>query len=261
MSARRSPSAPSRGPVLAALLTLPLFVGCAAASGGSAFGPDRPGVTPGPDLTPAGRWVTEVGYGLLLEEGHHHQVVGQGVLRTGLTDGLELRLGPGSVVTAASVAGEPAERTDVTVGLKGRLSRGGGVVPSAALTVLLRGEGGGTTGLGLLRPSGVLATRWSVPAGLDLVGSWEIHSTSGAPGGRVLVAGASLERGLSGAWGLALGWSTSTPEERAGRAGHGLDLSLAWSPLPDLQLDVGGSVGIGGAAGARTVAVGLARRW
>lgn len=258
---RPSTSAPAPRPVAWALLMLPLLGACATASGDAAFGPDRPGVTPGPDLTPAGVLVTEMGYGVLLEAGHHHQVVGQGVVRVGIVDGLELRFGPGSVVTAAPQAEEPTERGDVTVGVKARLTRGGTVVPAAALAFLLQGEGSRAMGLGVLRPGGVLAARWGVPAAVDVVGSFEFHTVPGAPGGRVLVGGASVERPLGETLGLAVGWSVTSPEDRAGGAGHGLDLSMAWTPLPHVQLDVAGSVGLGDPAGAHTVGIGLARRW
>lgn len=221
---------------------------------------DRPDVSESAETVEAGRWQLEAGYGYSRDGGEAAHEIGQALLRVGLAEGWELRLGFGSWVDA----GRAADGWDGgSVGVKVRLLDNWQLRPDLALLV------GAATPFGddaiaddAWQPEVKLALAWELAdrVGLGVNAGW---ARPGSGDGRFDQAQWSAALGYAvterlGVFGEYFGTSA---EERGGSAAHAVDGGVTWLLTPDLQLDAWAGAGLSDAAPEWSAGTGIVARW
>ena len=258
-----------------------LAIACLMASSAHAeaqrdFCADRPGLgTPACTVMP-GQVIIEAGiadWTLDRQSGSRTDAVqaAQLLLRTGLTDNLEVQLGwngyghirtrdaLGNVIVANGAG-------DLRLALKRNLMNPDGsgtsvaIMPYLSLPVGKLSIGAGDWGAGMILP-----VSFSLSHGIGLALTPEIDAAVDQTGsGRHLafgsVAGVSLPLKRNISLTTELSWfRDNDPVGRSNRLLLGM--SLAWQPSKALQLDIGANVGLGGSAPDQELYFGIARRF
>lgn len=263
------PETPAARPVvlLSASLLLSTVVG-PSPLGGQEAEPD-PLVTDRPDFTESaatvapGRFQLEAGYTFTRSGDERQHEAGEALLRVGIGDPIELRLGVPSFTTADGADVEREGFGDASIGLKATL-----VEPATAgtpRTALLLGTSlpTGDAGIGSagLQPGATVALAWDLPDGVGLGVNLGYESVEeeevdfGRAKGSVAVGlplagpiGAFLE-------GFLLVPEGSRPEEPF------LDGGVTWLVGPNLQLDARVGAGFEGPDPSYFAGAGLSARW
>ncbi len=192
---------------------------------------------------------------------------GQVLVRAGLTERLELRLGLNSYVDLESPSGDLSGFEDPTLGVKLQLFEGSGEVgagkPEAALilqsTVPI---GSDRIGASDPQPAGILVLSWDPGARLHLDTN---HGVSYLDTGADRLAEAFASYGLAvslvGELALYLEYAAFLPLERGADDASFLFAALTYLSSPRLQLDLGVGRGLNREDPDHFVSAGIAYRW
>jgi hypothetical protein len=239
------------------------------------FCPDRPGLGTPPCTIDRGRGDIEIGLAdwTLERSGGDRTdtlVLGDLLVRYGLTDHLEVQLGWTSFGTVRERSGGSTSHMsgtgDVTLALRQNLVHPDGsgfsaaLMPYASLPTGGRAIGAGDWSAGLLVP-----LSYELPHGLtlDFTGRVEAAADSDRHGrhfayGGIVGLDADLSQDVTATFEL-----SAQHDEDPG--GHSTPLvgavSLAWMARPDLQLDAGANAGLAGGAPDVVLYVGIAKRF
>lgn len=247
-----------------------LFGGRVAALGGSVIS-ERPGFSSSPDATPVGRFNVEAG----IEYGHEEQgaqdvdrvTLPFGLLRVGVVDWLELRLGWAGTSQIEIGDRDRDELADPTLGFKWQINQGSALLPRFGFifeVALPVGEGTGSDEAEVI---GALA--WSHPLGsrLGLFGTSTLARRGGdedAGGGDDLFEtthAAGLGLALGGGLGTFIEYFVSVEDDTAVSVSQVLDGGFTYLLTDSLQLDLSAGVGLDDSAQDLFIASGIAYRW
>jgi hypothetical protein len=247
----------------------------AAASEPRDFCPDRPGLGTPPCTIDRGKGDIEIGLAdwTLERNGGDRTdtlVLGDLLVRYGLTDNLEMQLGWTSFGTVRERMDGSVSRAsgtgDVTLALRRNLIHPDGSGFSAALMPYVslptggRAIGAGDWSAGLLVP-----LSYSLPHGLSLDFTGRVEAAAdGDRHGRHLAYGgiAGLDVSLPHDVTATAELSAQRDEDPGGRSTQLIGgLSLAWMVRPDLQLDAGANAGLAGGAPDAELYFGIAHRF
>ena len=236
---------------------------------------DRPDQTESTAIVPIGRTQIELGVGLAQEDvdGFDLEISGgpATLVRIGLTDSIELRLGwEGWIEEEIDFGPESVSADgfgDAEVGTKIGLREGDGVSPAVAVIVATSvpvGEEGFSSER--FDPSARLTVSHDFASGVGL--GWNIGIESGSEpsddGGRTTLTTAiyTLAAGFpaSDRWGVFVEAFGDVPLSAEGDPAHLLDAGVTWLVRPSLQLDAAAGAGISDAAPDWFAAVGLSVR-
>ena len=245
-------------------LTLLLGVGTASAQEEPLI-TDRPDFTESPVAVQPGRVQLETGY--TFEEAGivETQSLGEVLLRIGISEAIELRLGVNSYQSEESPGGDSSGLEDSSLGLKIELSQGGDEVrflePAAALLITTTlSTGSEELGEPHLGPGMLLALNW------PLGESWGVAANLGlsyvSDGGEQFAeARFSLAMGadLGGPWGGFIEYFDSIRESAGGGDRHFANAGLTYLLSADLQLDLRAGIELEGET-AYFAGLGLAYR-
>ena len=248
---------------LAILLALPPPLG-AQGSPEEALVTDRPDFTESAVTVGGGRVQAEAGATLTdLSRGDEELTLGELLVRAGLGDAVELRLGIGSVARLESAGLAERGLVDPSLGVKLRLpAQLAAAIPGnpdlAALVAASLPVGEEPFREPHAQPEVKVAAGWQLRPRLSLGANvgWGYRSEEGRQFGEGL---ASLALGVElaerlGAYGEVYGlWPAG------GEGGEFADAGVTWLVTPDLQLDARLGWELGG--GESFVGAGLARRW
>ena len=220
---------------------------------------DRPDVSESAVTVSAGRVQLEAGYGFTRDDGERVHDVGQALVRVGLLENLELRVGAGSFVDAGEASGWDGG----SLGLKVALLENWGWRPGLALL------------LGAATPFGddeVAGDSWEPE--VKVAAAWELRDRLGlSVNGGWARPGEGDGRFDQAQWSASLGWAATerlgvfgevfgtSREEPGGDAAHSLDGGLTWLLTDDLQLDAYAGAGLTDAAPDWFVGTGVVARW
>lgn len=247
-------------PVLAALVPVPLR--------GQA---DHPLVTDRPDFTESA--VTVPGRGLQLESGYTYtragdadeHALGEILLRIGLRDRLEARLGVNSHTWVEGLGEDVSGFEDPSLGIKWVLSEEGlsvGGIASALLLATSVPVGDGDLGEEEWQPEVKLAASRGLTGALALAANVG-YAYPSEDGRRFDQGSASLSLGIgvSERWGAYLEGFTIFPSGPSGDDEVVANGGLTFLVHPLFQLDARAGAGLTDAAPDFFVGVGIARRW
>lgn len=232
---------------------------------------ERPGFSSSPDATPVGRFNVEAG----LEYGHEEQgaqdvdsvALPFALLRVGLVERLELRLGWGGLTESEIGSRSRDEIADPTLGFKWQITQGSVRLPRVGLifeVALPVGEG---TGSDEAEVVGALA--WSQPLGerIGLFGTSTVArraSAADAGSGDDLVESthaAGVGLALGPRWGSFVEYFVSLQDDARVDVVQVLDGGLTFLWTESLQLDLSAGVGLDDGARDLFLAAGAAYRW
>ncbi|MBA3585213.1 MAG: transporter [Gemmatimonadetes bacterium] len=253
--------------VLAPALFLPLVW----TSPGDAQAPPSPLVTDRPDFTESplavlpGQIQLEAGYTLTGDGRTDEHTLGEVLVRIGVADGLEARLGLESHVWIEGPAGDDAGFEDPSLGIKLALADGAvrpGLRPAVGLLIGTTVPGADDFGEGEWQPEATLALAWDLADGLSL-GSNLGYAYASESGERFDQAFASLAFGFDLAPRVAgyletFGFSDANPQGDDAAVVNGGATFLVHE---DFQLDARAGAGLNGAAPDFFAGVGVAYRW
>lgn len=226
---------------------------------------DRPDFTESAAAVEPGRLQLEAGYTLSETGGERTHAVGEVLLRWGVLEAVELRIGINSFLHVEGPISDESGWEDLSLGGKVELKgpdRRRPVVPALALligTTLPTGSNG--MGASALQPGAILAAAWELPERLGLGANvgWSLldgeGGTAGEWSGSVAVGGALGER-----LGMFAEYFALLPDDDFGDRAHYGDAGLTWLLNADTQLDARAGLNLGD-AGDFFFGVGVARRW
>lgn len=223
---------------------------------------ERPSFSTSPDATPAGRINAELGFELARDDrgGPEHESVTlpAALLRLGLAEHLEARLGWIGFSAQREAGSERDVVADPTLGFKWQLNAGGAHLPRTGLIFevgLPIGEGTGSQEPAF---TAALAWRQSLVDGLALFGTSTLGRAS-EDGEDVFASthAAGLSCSVTPRWSAYAEYFTTLDEDA--RDTHTLDVGLAFLLTSSVQLDVYGGAGLD--AGARDGFVGAGIAW
>lgn len=254
-----------RHPVaLAALAAAALTSGCASHRPFSgSIVTDRPDFTESPVAVPRGAVQVEAGNTLERTDDVRANTLGETLVRVGVRDGVELRLGLPSYVRLAG-PGAVDGVSDGNLGAKldlVRASRASGLVPTTALIVgaaLPTGSrafrGGGVS------PEAKLLVGWSLGEAWALSSNLNVASVDAGDARTGEVAGSvSVARSLSERTGAYLEWFGTRPD--GARGTHYANGGVTYLFTDDHQLDVRAGRGLGGNRRDYFLGLGFSQRW
>lgn len=243
---------------LAVLLPGPL-----AGQAGAPLVTDRPDFTESAVTVPRGDVQLESGYTFTRAEGGDEHALGEVLLRIGLVERLEARIGLGSHAWMTAVGEDPAGFEDPSLGLKAVLAEeetaGVAVAVLAATSVPV---GDGDIGEDDWQPEVKLAVSRGLSEALALAANAGYARASEADEGFDQgSASLSLGIGLSDRWGAYAEAYGTFPVSPSGDDEAVLNGGLTFLVHPLLQLDARVGAGLTDAASDFFVGVGVARRW
>lgn len=247
-------------------LALLLAGACVAAPGG----PGSPIVTDRPDFTesavtvPGGRMQIEAGATYADEAGVDGLSGGEVLLRGGLSERLELRVGIPSYLTASDDRGFGDANLGAKVALFAPAEGASRAVPTVGLIVgstLPTGTGGFQADG--WQPEAKLLLAWTVTDRFAVASNLNYARVSEAGGVRYGEPSASLSGAFAitdvvGSYVEAFGFA---PDVAGAPRPTYLNGGLTWLLSPDFQLDARVGVGVADAPDSRFVGLGLSRRW
>lgn len=247
-------------------LLLPALLGLLPTCGLTAQEPlvsDRPDVTESAVTVSAGRWQLEAGSTWAEDRGGDEELtVGEVLLRRGLSDRSELRLGVPSYLAADRA---PDGFEDAALGLKLRLIQAETDRPRRPQTALIVETTLPTGSRGVrephAQPTALLAVAWPLGAATELAAN--LGATYASVGGEQFgqaVASVALGRELADRLGGYVELFGSSREEPGGDASVLFDSGVTWSLGPDLQLDLRVGVGLDEATPDRFAGMGIVWR-
>lgn len=223
---------------------------------------DRPDFTESPFTVGAGRIQFEAGWTMSRGGGMSEHAFGEGLLRYGLSERLELRIGAPSLgFVHPDDEGRSTGLTDASLGLKIELTGQDGAVPNLGLIVdstFPTGSAGfGSEAAG---PGAKLAWSYELNDRFTLSGNFGAGLGRDENGGHVEgTASVSLAMSISERWGAYVEAFTIVPSGR--EATHYANVGATYLLAPDTQLDARIGTGLNGAADDVFVGVGISRRW
>lgn len=225
---------------------------------------DRPDFTESPLTVQKGRFQIELGYTFTDSGVEKSDTFGEVLLRVGLAERLELRVGINSYASIDTPGGELNGIEDPALGFKIRLGDGdGGVRPESALLVgTTLPVGSSEVGIDDTQPGAVLALGWApsekVGIGSNIGGSYASDGID-----RFIEWSGSLAIGrlLTGQVSGYLEYYGFTNSGGGGPDTHFLNTGLTRLFGPDLQLDLRVGYGLNSAADDFLVGAGLAWRY
>jgi hypothetical protein len=228
---------------------------------------DRPDFTESPSTVPLGMAQAEAGYTAARDEDMRAQTVGELLVRVGIDERAELRIGVNSYVVA-DLDGGGRERgyEDPTLGFKLGLVRPDSTASRLVPELSLIGDAtiptrGGPFRESTVQPQALLAASWELGGGATFSanGGYAAATDDGTRFG---------QRSGSASLGYGFGERTAVFAEYfaftagpAGGAAHYLDGGLTYLLSPELQLDARGGVGANGRSPDGFWGVGVSARW
>lgn len=239
-----------------------------------AVSPDDPLVTDRPDATESpvavrpGRMQLESGYTMVGIDDARLHTLGEVLLRIGVVERLELRLGLNSYAWLRDrQGGTVSGLTDTSIGLKYQFHDGGSSAADPTMALLASTTlptGADELSLQVAEPSLRLAAAWALSDRISLGGNlgWG-YLQDGAAGERFseLAASLSLGYGISDRWGAFLEYFGFYPTGDHGPSANFVDTGLTYGVTGDLQLDARFGYGLNRDADDFFVGVGTAVRW
>lgn len=249
-----------------ALVAALLLGACATArTAGPPISASRPGLGEGTQTVGAGALNLEGGYSVAHAGEENDHAVGELLVRYGIGESAELRLGINSYALSRSAGAHASGLQDSWVGFKGRVAAGGGSrwAPSAAVvlgTTLPTGTGG--MGADAPQPGGKLALAWEVTDRLGLLSNlgYDYTSDAGERAGRVSAI-ASTGWALTPRSGSYLEYAASRTGGATPATGHEVAGGFSHLVTDDLQVDLWAGRSLGGDRPRYSFGVGFARRW
>ncbi|CAN5179002.1 hypothetical protein BH20GEM2_BH20GEM2_21510 [soil metagenome] len=227
---------------------------------------DRPDFTESAVTIAPGRYQLESGYTFTRVGPEREHGVGEVLLRVGLTDRLELRLGAGSLLVRDDELAQRSGLDDTSIGVKLRIAEEGDRVgagrPGIALlagTTLPTGSGG--FGADVAQPGATLALAWTLSDRVGVASNLGyVYASDG--GDRFDEFSGSVEVGysLTERWGSYLEASGFAVGDGGTDTGF-LNGGVTYLFSPDLQVDARIGAGLNGVDPDYFVGVGIARRW
>lgn len=242
------------------------------ANPGQGPGSDPPMVTDRPDFTESavtvsrGRFQLEGGYTLEHSQGRNRHALGEILLRAGMAEGVELRVGLNSYVWSATASGAPTSGLeDASLGVKLHLLEGSAATVRPTVAVIVAATlptGGRQTGEDDLQPEAKLALAWDLTDRLAL-GSNLNYAYLSAEGRRANQVAGSLALGFAATprIGTYLEYFGFFPDSPGGPDRHLLNGGATLLLHPDLQLDGRLGVRLDDPDGEVFVGFGAAWRW
>jgi hypothetical protein len=223
---------------------------------------DRPDFTESAAIVRKGRTQVESGYTFTDSGDEESDAIGEVLLRIGVSERFELRVGLNSYVSVDNGAGDgPSGFEDPALGLKVNLGDGDGKVPAAALIVgTTLPVGSSEIGVDDAQPGAVLSLAWELTdkAGLgsNLGGR---YASDGDDRFTEWSGSLALGRSFTGSFGGYVEWYGFS-SSGGGPDTHFLNAGLTRLVGPDLQLDARVGAGLNSAADDYFVGVGLSWR-
>lgn len=232
--------------------------------------PVQPLVTDRPDFTESAETVAaqqvqiEAGYTFTREEGADEHALGEVLVRIGLLDRIELRVGLSSYVWMDGHGADDAGLEDPSIGAKIELAdspAGSGARPAVAILAGITTPGADDFDEGVWQPEAKLALAWelgSMGLGSNVGYAWvqeadeRIHQLSASA-----ALGFDLAERLGGYVEL-FGFAPVDPGGRDALLANG---GVTFLVHPDLQFDARIGAGLAGPAPDVFVGVGVAHRW
>ncbi len=232
---------------------------------------DEPLITDRPDFTESAATVTrgrtqlEFGYTFTHGREVDEHALGEVLLRVGMTEELELRLGLNSYVWQRGPGPDVSGLEDLSIGVKARLSdplpEGAPRPQVAVLMSTTLATGSSELSESGLQPKATLALAWALD-GRTSLGSNLSYARLSEDGDRFNeVSGSlSLGRGLSDQLGVYLEWF-GFDRQGARSDDQFLNAGLTWALSDDGQLDFRAGAGLNSEAPDYFVGAGAAWRW
>lgn len=254
--------------ILAALILLASPGWCAAQ--GSESKPlvsDRPDFTESPETVPPGRFQVEAGYTFSRKGDDKEHTLGELLLRVGLWQQTELRLGLNSYVWLDSPDGDAHGLEDMSLGVKIRLAEGSerfeltqptvGVIVATTLPT-----GNADIGEDKPQPEIILALGWDLSERLSLESNF-IYAYASEDGERFHQFSGSISLGytLTEKWRCYIEYFGLVPDSNDGPNASFLDGGLTYLINDDLQFDMRVGFGINGPDPNYFTGIGVSRRW
>ena len=240
-----------------------LLPGPLAGQGGAPLVTDRPDFTESAVTVPRGGVQLESGYTFTRSDDVDDHTLGEVLLRIGLADRLEARLGLGSHAWVTAEGNDPSGFEDPSLGLKAVLAReetAGVAVAVLAATSLPIGDG--DIGEDDWQPEVKLAVSRGLSETLALAANAGYARASEDGEGFDQGSGSlSLGMGLSERWGAYAEAYGTFPATRSGDDEAVLNGGFTFLVHPLLQLDARAGAGLTAAAPDFFLGVGIARRW
>jgi hypothetical protein len=223
---------------------------------------DRPDFTESPFTVGLGRVQLEAGWTMSRGSGVETNTLGEGLLRYGLSERLELRIGaPSLEFVRSDDEGSSGGLTDASLGLKFELAGQDGGVPNLGL-ILDSTFPTGSAGFSgeAAGPGATLAWSYELNDMFTLSGNFGAGLARDEDGGHVEgAASLSLAMAVSERWGVYAETFAIVPSGRDEMFYANVGATYLLSP--DLQLDARLGSGLNGAADDLFVGVGVSRRW
>lgn len=248
------------------LLLLVLASGLPAPLAGQAGPPlvtDRPDFTESAVTVPQGDLQLESGYTFTRSDDADGHALGEVLLRMGLAEGLEARIGVGSHAWIDGAGSDPSGFEDPTLGFKAVLAREESAgVAAALLAATTIPVGDGDIGEEDWQPEITLALSRGLNETLALATNiGYARASEDGEGFDQGSASLSLGMGLSERWGAYAEAYGNFPANRSGEDDAVLNGGVTFLVHPLLQLDARAGAGLTDAAPDFLVGVGIARRW
>lgn len=239
-----------------------LSLAAAAATEPRPMSTDRPDFTESPFAVGPGRTQLEAGWTMTRSGGAGSHTLGEGLLRHGLGERLELRVGAPSLELARSDEdGSSAGLSDVSLGLKFELAAQDGALPNLGLIVdATFPTGSAGFSARAAGPGATLAWSYGLTDRVTLSGNVGAGLARDDEGGHPEgTASLSLAVSLSERWGAYAEAFAVLPSGREGACSA--NAGVTYLVTPDMQLDARIGAGLNGAADDLFAGFGISRRW
>lgn len=218
---------------------------------------NRPGFSNVWEVVEKGR--VELNSGLQLTRVDEEEALsfGQVLVRAGLFENVELRVGLNSWVDVDGPGGDVSGVEDSFVGLKFGLSENSAILVQSTLPT-----GSSDLTADGAQPSASLIMAWDLPSGIHLDSNFGISSlVDGDDRDEELSTSHALGFGLAGDWALYLEYAGFFPLSSERSDSHFLFAAVTYLPKSNLQFDLGAGQGLNSADPEYFVTGGVAYRW